>query len=98
MTRQECYENYKYDRAAIFIKRIKTEETKEREIDRIEALDLAIGSLEKQILRKPLQSFQPYFYWCPQCSSAIKKRAECNTRTINNCPYCGQALDWGDTN
>ena len=52
MTNEEA--NYKYDRAIDLIKRIKTEETHEREIDRHKAFDLAISALEKQIPKKPI--------------------------------------------
>lgn len=49
MTNEEATANYKYDRAIILIRRIKKEETHEREVDRYKAFDLAISALEKQI-------------------------------------------------
>lgn len=53
----------------------------------------------KQILHpeKPIHATVPLFFWCPCCGSAIKKRIEDSIRIINNCPYCGQALDWSGT-
>lgn len=59
-----------------------------------EAEDCAIKALEKEIQQKPLQSWQPCFYWCPQCNSAIKMSIEHSAKKISNCPFCGQALDW----
>lgn len=62
-----------------------------------EAFNLAISALEKQIPKKPIQANQLGFYWCPNCTSAIKKRIEHSVRIIANCPFCGQVLDWSNT-
>ena len=64
--------------------------------DDIECLEMSKQALEKQIPKNPFQASQPCFYWCPNCKSAIKKRIENSARIIENCPFCGQALDWGD--
>ncbi|MGN0595016.1 MAG: hypothetical protein ACI4I6_07650 [Hominimerdicola sp.] len=61
------------------------------------AFEMAIKALEKQIAKKPFQTSQLNFYWCPNCECAIKKRVEHSLRIIENCPFCGQALDWSDT-
>ena len=60
------------------------------------AREFAISALDKQILKKPIQATQPCFYWCPNCESAITKRIEHSVRIIAHCPFCGQALAWGD--
>ena len=88
-------ENYKYDRAIIHIRRIKTEETPERYIDRHKAFDLAINALEKQILRRPIGDFDscPH-YRCPNCKCSVKMYE--NDNTYPHCGFCGQALDWSD--
>ena len=64
--------------------------------DDIECLEMSKQALEKQIPKKPIQTSQPCFYWCPHCGSAIKKRIEHSVRIIENCPFCGQALDWSN--
>ena len=70
MTNEEAIANYKYDRAIIFIRRIKTEETHEREVDRHKAFDLAISALEKQIPKKPIENGIGG-YICPHCGGVI---------------------------
>ena len=64
-----------------------------------ENLDFALSiksAIEKQIPRKPKVSFQLGFYWCPDCECAIKMKIEKSKKNISYCPFCGQALDWGE--
>lgn len=94
MTYEEAKANYKYDRAIILIRRIKTEETHEREVDRHKAFDLAISALEKQIPKKVNISLKGTTDWntkcrCPNCHSMVSHGKYCSN--------CGQALDWSDS-
>lgn len=66
-------------------------------LDAQAAVDKAIEALEKQIKKKPREAVQSGFFWCPACSKAIKMRIEGSKINISHCPFCGQALDWGDT-
>ena len=61
------------------------------------AFETAIEALEKQILKKPREAVQSGFFWCPACSKAIKMRIEGSKINISYCPFCGQALDWRET-
>ena len=54
-----------------------------------ETFDLAIEALEKQMPKKP-RKYQGVTLECPACGS-IK------THSAPYCKYCGQALDWSDT-
>ncbi|MEE0899254.1 MAG: hypothetical protein U0L88_16725 [Acutalibacteraceae bacterium] len=63
----------------------------------VEKAEIIIAALEKQIPKKPQQASQPCFYWCPNCELAVKRRIESSIKIINNCPFCGQAIDWSDT-
>ena len=83
------------ERAIDLIRRIKTEETHEREIDKHEAFDLAISALEKQIPRKPLyESLADRF--CPVCGvyinfDALNEKIE---EAPEYCSNCGQKMSW----
>lgn len=66
-------------------------------LDAQAAVDKAIEALEKQIPKKPREAVQSGFFWCPACSKAIKMRIEGSKINISHCPFCGQALDWGET-
>ena len=70
MTNEEAIANYKYDKAIIHIRRSKTEETHEREIDRHKAFDLAINALEKQIPKKP-NVYNKFERHC-ECGAIVK--------------------------
>ena len=61
------------------------------------AFETAIEALEKQIPKKPREAVQSGFFWCPACSKAIKMRIEGSKINISYCPFCGQALDWRET-
>ena len=92
MTSKEA--NYQYDRAIDLIRRIKTEETHEREIDRHKAFDLAISALKKQIPKKPkvlkVHEIPNYKYGECQCGEHIMDDEK-------YCSSCGQALDWSNS-
>lgn len=60
----------------------------------MESLKIAISSLEKQILKKPIKHNDGDWYFCPDCLRAIKKRIEDSQHDIKFCPFCGTALDW----
>lgn len=66
-------------------------------LDAQAAVDKAIEALEKQIPKKPREAVQSGFFWCPACSKAIKMRIEDSKINIRYCPFCGQALDWRET-
>lgn len=66
-------------------------------LDAQAAVDKAIEALEKQTPKKPIEAVQTGFFWCPDCKRAIKMRIEDSKINISYCPFCGQALDWGDT-
>lgn len=98
MTNEEA--NYKYDRAIDLIKRIKTEETHEREIDRHKAFDLAISALEKQIPKKPIYEDIGNIYGalkrtCVNCGDVCMV-SKCGIPFEHYCRYCGQKLNWSE--
>ena len=86
--------NYAYVRAIDLIRRVKTEETHEREIDRHKAFDLAISALEKQIPKKPRKT-----RCALMCSTCGHKITEIGCKKLHRlyCKKCGQAIDWSDT-
>lgn len=63
---------------------------------KIEALDMAISALEKQMGKKPVLHPKPLknevFWWnCPHCG------AHNHTNTRHNfCHHCGGRIDWSD--
>lgn len=59
--------------------------------------DCIVSALEKQTQKKPREAVQTGFFWCPDCKRAIKMRIEDSKINISYCPFCGQALDWGET-
>ena len=58
------------------------------------ALNLAIGAIDKQIPKKPIEK-SPWVYHCPRCDSRTVEDAF--IKKFKFCPDCGQALDWSDT-
>ena len=52
------------------------------------SLDIAISAIEKQILKKPKKTRTEIV--CPTCATLICSSPYCR--------YCGQAIDWSDTN
>ena len=62
----------------------------ETDINEVEALDMAISALEKQIPRKPIEpgSFS-LFYKCPICKKSVNDHAR-------YCAVCGCKLNWSE--
>lgn len=67
----------------------------------VEARNMAIKALEKQIPKKPTPiDYEKYIdvidnarflrgaYWCPNCKHVVKSGSFCSD--------CGQAIDWSD--
>ena len=52
------------------------------------SLDIAISAIEKQIPKKPRKTKTEIV--CPTCATLIGSSPYCR--------YCGQAIDWSDTN
>lgn len=63
------------------------------------SLILAIGELEKQIPKKPIEDRYPWCI-CPNCRGSVYlkhiQEHMFNAET-SYCEHCGQALDWSDT-
>lgn len=70
-----------------------------------EALDMAIKTLEKEILHKPIKSTNRFDdnllrFHCPTCNEYIahgnKRVGMLNKFTVSDirCGYCGQMIDW----
>ena len=67
----------------------------------VEARDMAINALEKQIPKKPYiqqDDRNNDCLECPSCDSFIGYEYDCRDEhyQINYCPCCGQAIDWSD--
>lgn len=60
----------------------------------IEALGKAVDVIEKQIPKKTLENFNFCRHRCSTCLGAV--RMDSYYKYIPYCPWCGQALDWGD--
>lgn len=61
----------------------------------IETYSVAISALEKQIPKKAIDKtceYDGYYGLCPCCNKAISEYKD-----FARCWYCGQALDWSDT-
>ena len=52
----------------------------------IDAVDIAISALDKQIPKKPIG-----FGGCPVCYQPM-------STSPNYCPHCGQKLNWSNSN
>lgn len=52
-----------------------------------DAIKIAISALEKQIPKKPVEARNEIV--CPTCKTLVGSSPYCR--------YCGQALDWSDT-
>ena len=59
----------------------------------VEARDMAINSLEKQIPKKPI--FYAHDYYCSVCNSLVGNN-EFEWKRFKYCDTCGQKLDWSD--
>lgn len=68
-----------------------------------EALEVAIQAVKKQIPKKPnirKAGYKSLDYVCPECGYRRISRIDGEWIAgvmSNNCPNCGQALDWSDT-
>lgn len=51
------------------------------------SLDIAISAIEKQISKKPVKTRSEIV--CPTCNTLVGSSPYCR--------YCGQAIDWSDT-
>lgn len=66
------------------------------------AIETAIEALQKQILKKPIQSNEPrygmgneYYDWiCPNCGEWLAWQCDSERFNIHHC-QCGQAIDFG---
>ena len=73
---------------------VSSEAQKKRLESKFAALNLAIGAIDKQIPRKPIEK-SPWVYHCPRCDS--QNIEEVFIERFKFCRDCGQALDWSDT-
>ena len=68
----------------------------------VEARDIAIKALEKQIPKKPIkkQNFEDLkdeYLCCPTCGEILTDRIPADNKTFYfHCMNCGQKLDWSD--
>lgn len=74
---------------------------KQSEEDRLTVYN-AIELFEKQIPKKVTHEATLYrCYTCPDCKNVIDEFTEFAGKTarvtVQYCKFCGQALDWGDT-
>ena len=58
----------------------------------LEAINKAIGALEKQIPKKPYDTVH-----CPLCKIEVELQPV-DTEQVTYCLHCGQAIDWSDIN
>ena len=65
--------------------------------DGIEAIQIAIQALEKQVPRKVKNSGDriPFEWYCPSCGELLCDDGYKDTY-IKYCEHCGQKLDWSD--
>lgn len=73
--------------------------------DGIEAIQIAIQALEKQIPKKPRKTDsyrgvlkRVYAYVCPTCGNACLEKYMNERQNTMFCWNCGQKLDWSDDN
>lgn len=90
-------ETWKIYRALDLISRIKKEETHEKYIDRHNAFDIAIESMEKQIPKKPIvdeemKAIEVYYWNCPSCNTRYGTGTD--MIELQHCHVCGQKIDW----
>lgn len=61
----------------------------------VEALEMAIEALEKQIPKKPVGKYTSYK--CPVCGRRVRSGKGSSSRGIDHyCQKCGQAIDWSE--
>ena len=54
-------------------------------------------AVDKQKKKKTIHLDSVPHYRCPSCNNAVKIYEESPTYPIRYCTWCGQALDWDDT-
>lgn len=79
-----------YEEAHIFLEERQREMTRNRYLCNEKGINiagLAISAFEKQIPKKPIKTRREIV--CPACKTLVGSSPYCR--------YCGQALDWSDT-
>ena len=72
--------------------------------DGIEAIQIAIQALEKQIPKKPImkqyfENLEEEYLCCPTCGEILTDRIPSDNKTFYfHCMNCGQKFDWSDDN
>ena len=72
--------------------------------DGIEAIQIAIQVLEKQIPKKPImkqyfENLEEEYLCCPTCGEILTDRIPSDNKTFYfHCMNCGQKFDWSDDN
>ena len=72
--------------------------------DGIEAIQIAIQALEKQIPKKPImkqyfENLEDEYLCCPTCGEILTDRIPSDNKTFYfHCMNCGQKFDWSDDN
>ena len=72
--------------------------------DGIEAIQIAIQALEKQIQKKPImkqyfENLEEECLCCPTCGEILTDRIPSDNKTFYfHCMNCGQKFDWSDNN
>ena len=62
-----------------------------------EAVTMSIKALERQIPKKPIGDLHSVpHYRCPACTDAVVVYE--NGYKLPHCPWCGQELDWSESN
>ena len=62
------------------------------------AMKCAVEAIEKQISEKPQKSESGTFNICPTCGRFINRREKSHGNIdIPRCKWCGQALEWSDS-
>ena len=70
--------------------------------DGIEAIQIAIQALEKQISKKPImkqyfENLEEEYLCCPTCGEILTDRIPSDNKTFYfHCMNCGQKFDWSD--
>ena len=70
--------------------------------DGIEAIQIAIQALEKQIPKKPImkqyfENLEDDYLCCPTCGEILTDRIPSDNKTFYfHCMNCGQKFDWSD--
>jgi len=65
--------------------------------DDVQALDIAIKSVEKHTSKEPISEDAYYYtkFLCPICKGRVGDDEDGDIAGYNYCPNCGQKIDWG---